>query len=210
MKKQFISLLLLAAVCWSVACASGNSVEQSPSPVVFDPTDWMLGHENDAIAFAEIYPVSTNNPFIIASFDEAVRLFEFGKGILVFGFPECPRCRNAFPALEKAFFEMGMDSYDGFTGRILYYDIYADRDENNERYQILVEYTKEFLQLDDSGNPRIYSPDVYFINAGKIIGNHMDTVPSLTNPRDPLNEEQETELIAIYMELIEKMEDCAC
>ena len=223
--KLVASLLLLSLMLGLFACARNAAVEDGlaetspggsipteqdgPAPGS-DPTNWMLGHENDAAVVAGIYPVSEDNPYLVASYEEAVRLFKQGTGILVFGFPDCPRCRNVFPALEKAFKEMGMDQHEGFTGRILYYNIYDDREANNERYQALVEYTKEFLTDGDDGNPRIFSPDVFFVNAGKIVGNHLDTVPSLTNPLDSLNDEQEAELIGIYKDLISIMEDCRC
>jgi len=199
--KKLIALLLSLAMASLPVCQSfaANATD-----------DWFAGHENDAARFAEIYPVSKENPFIFASFEEAVNLLERDTGVLVFGFPQCPRCHNAFPVLEKAFKQMSMDWYKGSRGRIFYYDIYDDREANNERYQTLVNYTREFLRADDSGNPRIYSPDVFFIFSGKILGNHMDTVPSLTNPRDPLNDEQEAELLKIYRDLIQEMEDCGC
>ena len=212
MKRSVFILLLLCLAFFLFACSDVGSSDNSEADdeTILDPTDWMAGHEGDADVFASIYPVSQDNPFLIASYEEVVRLFTLGKGIVVFGFPECPRCQNAFPVLEEAFYEMNMDQYEGFSGRILYYDIWTDREENNERYQTLVEYTKDFLLLDDSGAPRIYSPDVFFVNSGTIIGNHLDTVPSVTNPRDPLNAEQVAELLAIYMDLIEQMEDCLC
>ena len=200
MKKLILYFLSLGlALTSSVCCASAA-----------DAMDWFAGHENDAARFAEIYPVSKENPFIFASFEEAVNLLERDTGILVLGFPDCPRCHNAFPVLEKAFWQMNLDRHKGSRGRIFYYDFYEDREANNERYQTLVNYTREFLRADDSGNPRIYSPDVFFIASGKIVGNHMDTVPSLTNPRDPLNDEQEAELLKIYKDLIQEMEDCGC
>ena len=173
-------------------------------------TDPLAGHENDAALFAEIFPVSEDNPFIFASFEEVVARLENGTGIIVFAFPACPRCKNAFPVLEKAFKDMGFSKQSGLKGKILYYDIFDDRDTNNERYKTLVNYTKAFLPDDDNGNPRIYSPDVFFVSSGKIVGNHLDTVPSLTNPRDPLNEEQAAELLKIYVDLIKAMEDCDC
>ena len=223
--KMIVLLPLFALVMGLFACTNNAAVEESlagdspngsipvnqSSPMPgSDPTNWMLGHENDAAIIAGIYPVSEDNPFLIASYEEVVRLFNIGTGILVFGFPDCPRCRNVFPTLEKAFKQMSMDQHDGFTGRILYYNIYDDREADNERYQTLVEYTKEFLTADDDGNPRIFSPDVFFVNSGKIVGNHLDTVPSLTNPLDSLNDEQEAELIGIYKDLIAIMEDCRC
>jgi hypothetical protein len=204
--KKLIALILpLVMLLVFPACGAGNSTE----PTLF-PEDWMAGHENDAERFAEIYPVSANNPFIIASFEEVVSHLEWGTGILVFGFPDCPRCKNAFPVLEKAFNEMDMGRYAGFRGKILYYDIYDDREANNHRYQTLVDYVKDFLLTDDDGNPRIYVPAVYFLVSGNIVGSHTDTVPSLINPRDALNDQQEAELLKIYMDLIEVIEDCDC
>jgi len=201
MKKMIALLLFLAVAPAPFVCRASvaNAMD-----------DWFAGHENDAARFAEIYPVSKENPFIFATFEEAVNLLERDTGILVFGFPQCPRCRNAFPVLEKAFKQMSMDRHKGSRGKIYYYDIYDDREANNERYETLVDYTREFLRTDDSGNPRIYSPDVFFIASGMIVGNHLDTVPSLTNPRDPLNDEQEAELLKIYRDLIQEMEDCGC
>ena len=208
--RRFFALFLFLVLLLLSACGAGGSDEAPAVSSTIDPTNWMAGHEDDAVAFAAIYPVSEDNPFLIVSFEEVVRYFEIGTGVLVFGFPDCPRCFNAFPVLERAFKEMGMDQYEGFRGSILYYDFFDDREADNERYRTLVELTKDFLRSDDSGNPRIYSPDVFFVNAGTIVGNHLDTVPSLTNPRDPLNDEQEAELMGIYMDLIAKMEDCGC
>ena len=204
MKKLFVSLLSLTLIAGLSACRSQASVAAANQP------DILAGHENDAAQFAEIYPVSAENPFIIATFEEIAAFLKYGTGVIVFGFPICPRCKNAFPVLEQAFREMDMERYAGFRGKILYYDMYDDREENNERYQTLVEYTKAFLRTDENGNPRIYSPDVFFISAGRIMGNHLDTVPSLINPRDALNDEQKAELLKIYMDLIEKVEDCGC
>ena len=165
----------------------------------------LVGHENDAAIFAELYPVSENHPFVISTYNEVVARFETGTGIIAFAFPACPRCKNAFPVLEKAFYEMKLDENPGLDGKILYYNILDDRTENNARYQTFVSYTKDFLPTDDNGNPRIYSPDIFFVKSGVIVGNHLDTVESLTDPTEPLNEEQAAELLQIYIDLIEKM-----
>ena len=201
------ALLLFIFVLLLTACKP-NKPEEKPAELPVP--EWFIGHENDSARFAEIFPVSQNNPFIFATYDELITHLKYGTGIVVFAFPACPRCKNAFPVLEKAFNEMNMGKYAGLRGRILYYDIFQDREENNERYQTLVEFTKDFLPLDSNGNPRIYSPDVFFLAAGKIVGNHLDTVPSLKNPRDKLNEEQKAQLLEIYLDLIQKVEDCGC
>ena len=215
MKKLLVSSLLLILALGLCACnakkttgwmveASVNAASTITQPDLFD------GHENDAAFFEETYFVSDKNPFIKASFKELITHLKIGTGVIAFGFSDCPRCRNAFPVLEKAFNKMNMGRHAGFRGKIIYYDFFDDRDTNNERYNEIVDYIKDFLPRDADGNPRLYSPDIFFIAQGRIVGNHMDTVPSLTNPRDPLNEEQEAELYKIYADLIEKVEDCGC
>jgi len=207
--KKFIGKLITALLLMSLililglsACASSDSAEPQE--------EWDARVQHDAALFAETFAVSENNPFVIASYEELITHLEYGTGVIAFGHPACPRCHNAFPVLEKAFTETNMGLCAGFRGRILYYDIFDDREANNERYQTIVGFLEEFLTHDDSGNPRIFVPDIYFIVSGKVVGNHLDTLPSVENPRDPLSEEQENELFDIYKTLIEKVEDCAC
>ena len=207
MKNPTISLLVFALLFSACSPKNGqNDTEAGPQL----SADWFAAHQGDAGFFTDTYPVSKENPFIIASYEEIITQLKWGTGVIVFGFPACPRCRNAFPVLEQAFKEMGMEQYAGLRGKILYYDMFDDREANNERYRTIVSYLKDFLPNDENGNPRLYSPDVYFLASGKVVGNHLDTVPSLTNPRDALNEEQKAELLKIYKDLIEKVQDCGC
>jgi hypothetical protein len=208
--KSIALFLCLSFILALSSCNSGNRTGSAAAKPANGQKDWFAGHENDASRFAEMYPVSQDHPFIIASYEELITHLTYGTGVVVFGFTACPRCRNAFPVLEQAFKEMEMTQYAGFRGKIVFYDIYDDREENNERYLTIVDYLKDFLPKDERGNPRIYSPDVYFLASGKIVGNHLDTVPSLKNPRDPLNVEQKEELLLIYKDLLEKVEDCGC
>ena len=208
--KHVITILLIAAAL--TACKNGkeNTVSGAESSLVKPNSQWFIGHENDAEFFAGIYPVSQDNPFIIASYDELITQLKWGTGVVVFGFPACPRCRNAFPVLETAFKEANMDQNAGLRGKILYYNIFDDREADNERYKTIVNYVKDYLQNDEEGKPRIYSPDVYFLAAGKITGNHLDTVPDVANPQDLLTIEQETALLKIYRDLLQKITDCGC
>ena len=210
--KSIASLFLLSFLVVLSACSPRNPASQTSvsNSEANTGTNWFAGHENDAALFAETYPVSSEHPFIIARYEELLTHLKYGTGVVVFAFPACPRCRNAFPVLEQAFKEMNMEQYAGLRGKILYYDIFDDREANNERYLAIVDFLKEFLPFDESGNPRIYSPHVFFLASGKIVGNHLDTVPSLINPRDPLNDEQKAELLKIYKDSLEKVEDCGC
>jgi hypothetical protein len=207
LKKLPVSITLLIFTFVFFAC---NSKNQTAVNTVNVQADLFSGHENDAKRLSEIYPVSEENPFVIATFEEITAHLKWGTGVIAFGFPDCPRCRNAFPVLEKAFAKKNMGRHAGFRGKILYYDFFDDRETHNDRYQVIVDYIKDFLPTDENGNPRLYSPDIFFIASGKIVGNHLDTVPGLTDPYDSLNLEQEAELLKIYMDLIEKVEDCGC
>lgn len=211
--KKILILVFSIIIAWGfMACSAEKPKSDTAAATAAGGTqvNVFAGHENDAARFAEIFPVSQDNPFIIVSYEELIAHLKYGTGIIAFAFPACPRCKNAFPVLEKAFKQMDMGRYAGFRGKIIYYDFFDDRETNNERYQTIIGFLKESLPNDANGNPRLYSPDIFFIATGKIVGNHLDTVPSLLNPRDPLNEEQEAELLEIYLELIRKVEDCAC
>jgi len=179
----------------------------APDPT---PEDWDARFARDAAQFAELYPVTDSSPYVFATFDELILHLEYGTGVIAFGFPACPRCQNAFPVLEKAFSEKDMTKYAGFHGKIMYYNILDDREADNERYKTIVGFLKDNLQLDDGGNPRIFVPDIFFIASGKVAGNHLDTVASVTDPFDPLTEAQADELLEIYKSLIDKIEDCGC
>ena len=215
MKKIPVPLFSLAVLLGFFAlgftsCKAAKLADNASPALATVVADLFAGHENDAALLAEIYPVSSGNPFVIVSYDELLEFLKYGTGVVAFGFPVCPRCTNAFPVLEKAFRNMNMGRYAGFRGKILYYDFFDDRETDNERYREIVGFLKDFLPRDSDGNPRLYSPDIFFLASGRIVGNHLDTVPSLTNPSDSLNAEQEAELLKIYMDLIVKVEDCGC
>ena len=153
--------------------------------------------------------MSQDNPFVFATKEHILAMLDYGTGVIAFGFPACPHCHNAFPILERAFKEMHMHHYAGARGRILYYDILEDRAQNSAFYQTLVSYLSDYLLDDAEGNPRIFVPDVYFLVSGTVVGNHLGTVPGITDPREPVGTEQEAELRKIYKDLIEKV-SCEC
>ena len=107
--------------------------------------------------------------------------------------------------MESAYYNADLDNNSSTYGRILYYDIFDDRDADNERYQTLVGYVEKFLNEDDEGRPRIFVPHIFFVSYGEIVGGHLDTVESVTDPSSPLTTEQEAELLGIYGTMIGDM-----
>ncbi|MCX8074182.1 MAG: hypothetical protein N2749_01160 [Clostridia bacterium] len=141
--------------------------------------------------------------------DEVFNILNGGTGIIYFGMPECPWCRNMLPVLINSAKSNGIDT-------IYYYNPKKIRDENSEEYQKLVDILKEFLLTDtttqketdqnfSTEKKRIYMPDVFFVKNGKIVGDHKSTVSSQKDPKIELTDEQYNELLNIYNGYIKKI-----
>lgn len=142
--------------------------------------------------------ISENNPIKYASFDEIVEVLTKGTGVVYFGFPGCPWCRNVIPVLFDVAKENNVDT-------IYYFNPREIRSNGDEAYQKLTTILNDYLEESDEGVKTLYVPDVYFVKDGKIMGNHLSTVSSQTDPYTALTEEQTLELKNIYQELFNKI-----
>lgn len=123
----------------------------------------------DNIRFSKDYTqVTEDNIYKYASKEEVLAAFESEKAVVFFGFPECKWCQAYVKLLNDIAKEYGVSE-------ILYYNIKYDRSKNTKFYIQVQELTKEYLQEDEEGIPRMYVPDVYFIKDRKIIGHNNDT-----------------------------------
>lgn len=165
--------------------------------------------------------ISENNVIKYATFEEIIDLIDHGTGVIYFGFPECPWCRNAVPVLLEAAESTGIDT-------IYYFNAVDIRDQKtldaNGKIITTKEGTKEYKQilkkldkyllpydgLNDDSIKRLYFPSVYFIKDGVVIGKHIDTVESHTDASKALNEEQKLELKTIYENYMMKVLDSSC
>lgn len=160
----------------------------------------------DSLRFKEEYEALNNyikvsidddNPIKYAEFNEVETLLTSGTGVIYFGFPSCPWCRNMIPVLLDVAKENNYDT-------IYYFNPSDIRSNDNSDYNRLIEILDDYL-LEDAGNKKLYVPDVYFVKAGKIVGHHLSTVESQTDPKVSLNEEQVNELSGIYQDLFDKI-----
>ncbi|MFV0250221.1 MAG: hypothetical protein ACK5HP_04235 [Bacilli bacterium] len=165
--------------------------------------------------------ISEENIIEYSSVDKILELLESGTGVIYFGYPECPWCRNIVPVLLEATEEMGVET-------IYYYDPSDIRDtktlnesgeivitnEGTNDYKKIVEKLYDFLTpytgLNDDSIKRLYVPTVVFVDSGEIIGVHIGTVDSQTNPYIKLDEEETEELKNIYIEYIAKTYGLVC
>lgn len=129
--------------------------------------------------------------------DEILSILEEKTGIVYFGFPTCPWCRNIIGVLTELANEKNITIY--------YFNPQNIRNESNGTYQKLVKKLDSYLDKDENGNKVLYVPDVYFVKDGKIIGHHLGSLDEQTNPYESLTKEQEFELKEIYLNYINKL-----
>lgn len=128
---------------------------------------------------------------------EVVDFLENKTGVIYFGFPKCPWCRNIIPVL----LDVATDN-----NQIVYYFNPQDvRGTDNEEFDKVMEILDEYLLVNSDGEKTLYVPDVYFVKEGNIVGHYLGSVSSQTNPYENLTETQKEELYNIYKELIDKI-----
>lgn len=188
---------------------------------------FLLNKETDNIKFKNEYESLNNqkgyldieipkdNNVKYASFDELMDFLENGTGIVYFGFPECPWCRNALPVLLEA-------AKENEIKNVYYYNAKPIRDEKElkdgkivtnkkgtKEYYKLIDKLKDNLGayegLNDESIKRLYFPTAVFVMGGKIVGVHIGTVDSQEDPSKALTKKQRQELLDIYNENINKI-----
>ena len=194
---------------------------------------------NDSLNFEQEYEklnktVNSNNdkeyptvelssyvPVKYSSYEEIFEIIEKGSGVIYFGFPECPWCRNLVPVLAKSATDYGLD--------IIYYlNNREDRDtkslnkkgkvvtdkkgtENyNKLLEMLDDYLPEYKGLNNSKIKRLYFPTVLFVKDGKILGleQSLSTYSERVDgdPYIPMNSEEKTELANIFTEYYKQVQ----
>lgn len=142
--------------------------------------------------------ISKNNPIKYVTLDEVFDIIQNKTGVIYFGFPGCPWCRNMIPVLFEAAKNNNIDT-------IYYFNPRNVKKSDNDEYNKLKEILNEYLSEDETGQKVLYVPDVYFIKDGKIVGHHLGTVDSQEDPTISLTEEEKNELLDIFNELFEKI-----
>lgn len=165
--------------------------------------------------------IDEDNGMIYASFDQIYEILTEGTGVIYFGYPECPWCRNAAPMLIQAASNKGLNDIYYFNAREIRDTKSLDENgnivtekEGTEEYYKLIEVLSDYLGvyegLNDDNIKRLYFPTVVFVLRGEIVGIHIGTIDSQTDPRVPLTEEQKSKFVNIYMNYIGKVLEDTC
>lgn len=206
-----IGLALLVLVCCGIYFAASDVSEPEK---VSDSKKFKEEYEKlnctgvEDCKYLEV-SIDSDNPIQYSSYEEVFKLLEDGTGVIYFGFPECPWCRNLVPVLMDAIEEAGIE-------KVYYLNNVKDRDlvkyendefvtskEGTDNYYKLLEEIKDVssdytVKVDDkeisSGKKRLYFPTVLSVKNGEIVGFHEATLDSQTDPSVPLTKEQKEEL----------------
>ncbi|MDO4963568.1 MAG: hypothetical protein Q4E75_05715 [bacterium] len=176
--------------------------------------------------------VRSDNPIKYSNYDEVIDVIENKTGIIYLGFPECPWCRNAIPVLldaakqnkVKTIYYLNIlndrDSYVVEDGSLVY-----EKDDKGKELKGTTGYKKLLKVLDnyltdytiryedelyETGEKRIYAPSVIFVKDGRVLGIHVSTVDSQTDPYKSLTDEENDELYSIYEGYINKLYSNSC
>ena len=160
--------------------------------------------------------IDEDNVIKYIKFEDVRMILEGGTGVIYFGFPECPWCRNMVPVLLEAADITGLD-------KIYYYNALDIRDkksldengnivtekEGTDEYKYIISelynYLGEYKGLNDSTIKRLYFPTVVFVYEGEVVDIHIGTLESQTDPYITLTDDQVNELKNIYIDGIHKV-----
>lgn len=152
---------------------------------------------------------------------EVIDILKNKTGVIYFGFPDCPWCRNIVPilintakceCLDEIYYFNALSIRDtkhlDESGNIV-----IDKEGSKEYYEIvelLSDYLGPYEGLNDDSIKRLYFPTVVFVKDGKIVDVHISTVEDQTDPYVPLTKKQKEKLQQEYKEGISKMESNVC
>lgn len=191
-KKLLIYLIVFAALILGFVILSFFNKEQNRT----NEDSLRFKNEYEALNGSIPMTISENNPIKYLDFTETEQILTTGTGVIYFGFPSCPWCRNIIPVL--------FDTADKNNWDTIYYVNPRELKSNEKNYNKLLEILSNYLRESD-GKKVLYVPDVYFVKNGTIVGHHLSTVESQVDPTVSLTDEQVQELSNIYQSLFDKI-----
>ena len=161
--------------------------------------------------------INNDNKIVYADYDTVFDVLD-STGVIYFGFPECPWCRNAIPVLLAAAKESGLE-------QIYYLNNSDERDTKvikegkvitekagtsnyNKLLEKLGDKASVYDGLKDEKIKRLYYPTVVFVQNGEITDYIEGTVESQEDPYTPLTKDQRQKLKDKYKTAISKLLSC--
>jgi len=217
---SFIALISLIGAIVVIALLQRDNTEYREDAIRFkEKYEALNGSEVAPGMVRQTITIPRDNPFVFANMDQIVELVENGSGIIYFGFPECPWCRTAVPAMIEAAAELGIEEifYMNMTPE-RNIKIINDEGEIEETragtpgYMRLLELLEPYLmdytitgpngETVDLNQKRIFVPFVLIVREGNVIAHKFYTLPIQDEtPFMVFTPEQHQELVDLYIAL---------
>lgn len=159
----------------------------------------------DAEKFSSEFPlVSSDNVFVYSTASEVLSKLS-GDAIILFGSAENDFTESYASIINEIAKECGIV-------KVLYYDFFSDRTNNNGNYELIVEELTPYLLTDDTGNTELYAPTFLVIKDGFVqyIGEDLNFVSGDITPEDYWSDLQvgtfEATLYAVFNDFIGESE----
>ncbi len=217
----FITSVLAVLLVLCVSITNNNKVNKMDALKFKAEYEALNGKKNKNNKEYVHVSVDAKNPYVYAKYDDVIDIIKNGTGVIYFGFPECPWCRNMVPVLASAAKEMGIDKVYYFNALDMRDIKSLDKDgsiktekEGTKEYYELVDALGDSIGsyegLNDDSIKRLYFPTVIFVKDGKIIKSHIGTLDSQIDPYKVLNDKEKNELKEIYMDGFNKVYEIMC
>lgn len=201
MKKLYVLMILL--LVFPLSGCTNEKKEKQNDPIISDKSDF----EKFKNEYEKLNPNEDEKGITVniesdnikyLTVEESIDFLKNNTGIIYFGFPSCPWCRNIVPIL----LEVGRKN-----NMIINYVDVSVKDGNEDFYNQLKTLLNDYLMENSDGVKTLYVPDVYFVKDGKIKGHHLGSASTQTNPYEVLTDEQVNELKKIYSDLINQIKE---
>ena len=218
--KKYVKLLFLIVLVFTFTGCNKETMYTDYEVKFKNEYESLNGKANEKGEEYKNVSIDDDNNVTYIDENKVIDILENGTGVIYFGFPECPWCRNAVPVLISAADEVGMDIYyfNALSIRDVkeldeYGDIITTKEGTKEYYKIielLGDNADTYSGLDDESEKRLYFPTVVFVRDGEILGLHSGTVDSQEDPYVDLDENQTEELLNIYINYMHEVLNNYC
>lgn len=220
MKKVWIAILLMGAFVLT-GCNQTSQETLTKDEMKFKKEYESLNDKKRGEHNVMSIKVPEDNQMKYVDSDEVIDILEHKTGVIYFGFPSCPWCRNIVPILIDAAKETGLET-------IYYANLLEERDskhldedgnivvdqEGSENYHKIVDLLKDKLGvyegLEDDSIKRLYFPTLVFVKNGNVEDIHIGTLDSQKDPYKALNHKQKEKLKNLCLNKIEKIQSLTC
>lgn len=233
--QKILIFIVFIIICIAVVCGvlafkelkNNKDVKINKFKEEYEALNGVVNDNNGYMYPTVEIPIDSN--IVYSTEEEILELLnsKTDSGVIYFGFPTCPWCRNAIGPLisaaestgtDKIYYLNVLDIRDSLSisdeGEIVidkvgsdgYYKILKKLDKVLDTYYVYNALDEKF----DTNEKRLYVPAVVTVAKGKVIGFHTDTVESHIDGYTELTVEQKEELFNIYTNMILEMNDSAC